>query len=96
MNWTAIFRDAVPGIAGVTVYDKGHTDILGRYCIAKTMKLANGQTRTTQTNTIQRPAALRRARSFLAARAAMAGLEYAPGSGAETFGYKPILEEVAA
>ncbi len=90
-----IWRDAVSGVAGVTVYDKGHNDILGRYCIAKTMRLPNGKIRTTQTNRCQRPAAIRLAKKFLTGRAEKVGKEYVPGDGANTMGYKPMIGEVA-
>jgi hypothetical protein len=90
MNWTTIFRDAVSGVAGVTVYDKGKTDVLGRYVVAKTMKLPSGKTRTTQCDYSQRPAALRYAVEFLQERAAKFSRQYVPGDGAATWGFKPL------
>jgi hypothetical protein len=104
-DWVTIFRDAVPGIAGVTVYDKTRQDILGRYCVAKIMKVPNadpglaaegissGPARQTQKNFTQRPAALRYARKFLQERAAKFGREYVTGGGAQTFGFKPIFDQ---
>lgn len=88
-QWTVIFRDAVPSVAGVTVYDKGHTDILGRYVIAKVMKV-NARTLTKQSYRSQRPAALRYAKKFLTERAAKAGVAYTPGDGAGTMAFKPV------
>jgi hypothetical protein len=90
MNWEIIFKDAVPSLAGVIVYDKKANDVLGRYVIAKTMKTAKGGTLTTQTYRSQRPAALRFARKFLSTRATKAGVEYVPGSGAGTAMFKPV------
>lgn len=84
MSWETIFRDAVPAFAGVTVYDKGQGDGLGRYVVAKTMKLPNGNFITRQCYYSQRPAALRYAHTFLAGRAAKAGLTYQPGDGRDT------------
>lgn len=89
-EWIVVFRDAVPGVAGVTVYDKGHVDSLGRYCIAKAMKLANGRFLTKQTNRCQRPAAVRFAKKFLTARAAKAGVVYKPGAGVGTIAFNPV------
>lgn len=91
MNWTIIFRDAIPSLAGVTVYDKGQTDSLGRYVIAKVMKLKN-HSRTTQSYRSQRPAAIRLAKKFLNARAEKAGRKYVAGDGTGTWAFKPILE----
>ena len=98
MTWTTIFRDAVNAVAGVTVYDKGQTNILGRYVVAKMMRLANGQTRWTQTNYSQKPAALAYAKKFLQERASKAGKQYQPGDGVNTLGFKPVLlaQEVAS
>ena len=90
MNWEILFRDAVPKVAGVVVYDKGAKDAIGRFCVAKTIKLPNGQMRTTQSNRKQRPAALRLARNWLASRAKIMGVEYVPGAGAGTLLFKPI------
>ncbi len=90
MSFEPIWRDAVTGVAGVTVYDKGHDDVLGRYMVAKTMKLPNGSYRKTDRDYHQRPAALAHARKFLEARAAKAGTVYKPGAGKETIGYKPV------
>lgn len=91
-----IFRDAVSGVAGVVVYDKGQNDILGRYCIAKSMTDKRGYFRTTQTNACQRPAAIRRAVKWLNKRAAMAGTTYTPGDGAKTWEFKPLNVEGGA
>lgn len=91
MNWTTIFQDAVPSVAGVRVYDKGSRDSLGRYIIAKSMELANGQFRVSQSYTVQRGAALRKAKKFLALRAKKAGLLYVIGDGARTLGYGPTI-----
>lgn len=89
-HWTTIFRDAVPRVAGVTVWDKGYTDVFGRYFVAKLMKLQNGQTRLNQNYFSQRRAALRYARKFLAERAVKAGLTYTEGDGKNTMaGYQP-------
>lgn len=96
MSFEPIFRDAVSGVAGVTVYDKGANDILGRYCVAKSMKLPNGKVRTTQKNYIQRPAALNYARKFLRSRASMVGKTYEPGDGKNTLAYCPLNTETAA
>jgi hypothetical protein len=85
-----IFRDAVSGVAGVVIYDKGHNDNLGRYVIAKNMKLPDGQFRHTQTNRCQKPAALRYAKNFLTERAEKVGREYVPGDGANTIAFKPL------
>lgn len=91
MNWTVIFRDAVSGLAGVTVYDKGRSDVLGRYVVAKVMKMANGRNRCTQSYRFQRPAALRMASRFLKERAEKFGREYVVGDGAGTLGFKPVF-----
>lgn len=88
-DWNVIFRDAVAGVAGVAVYDKGHNDILGRYVIAKHMKCGN-QNRMTQSNRSQRPAALRLAVKWLESRAVKAGTSYTPGDGARTMLYRPV------
>ena len=85
-----IFRDAVSGVAGVVIYDKGEQGILGRYCIAKSMKDKRGHFRTTQADCCQRPAAIRRAVKWLKKRAAMAGTTYTPGDGAKTIAFKPL------
>jgi hypothetical protein len=90
VNWKVVFRDAVTGLAGVTVYDKGQSDCLGRYVIAKVMRMSNGRNRTTQSYCCQRPAALRRANKFLCVRAALAGCEYVPGDGERTWMFKPV------
>ena len=89
-DWEVIFRDAVSGLAGVTVYDTKRNDALGRYVIGKVMKLASGRNRVTQSYSCQRPAALRRAVKFLNQRAAMAGRQYVPGDGVNTLAYKPV------
>lgn len=88
-DWIVIFRDAVPAVAGVTVYDKGRTDVLGRYVIAKVMKV-KGRTLTKQSYRCQRPAAERLAKKFLSQRAEKSGVTYVPGAGAGTLGYKPV------
>jgi hypothetical protein len=90
MNWEIVFKDAVAGVAGVIVYDKGSQDSLGRYIIAKTMRLASGHTLTKQSYRRQRPAAVRYAEKFLNQRAAKAGTEYKPGDGARTMLYAPV------
>ena len=90
MNWDVIFRDAVPACAGAVVYDKGRAGILGRYVVAKTMKLANGRTRCTRGYFFQRPAALRAARNLLEARATKMGLKYVPGEGSKTLAFWPV------
>lgn len=90
MNWTVIFRDAVPACAGVTVYDKGYRDVLGRFVVAKVMKLANGKSRVTQTYYFQRQPALNYAVQFLKQRAAKFNREYVPGDGAKTMAYPPV------
>jgi hypothetical protein len=90
-DWITIFRDAVCAVAGVTVYDTQGNGLLGRYIVAKSMKLANGAFRTTQTYYHQRPAALAYAKKFLQERAEKARVPYAPGDGAKTLGFKPIL-----
>jgi hypothetical protein len=89
-RWVTIFRDAVVSVAGVTVYDKVSADSLGRYIVAKIMKLPNGRTLTRQSYYRQRPAALRYARKFLEERAAKAGLTWSPGDGARTMAFHPI------
>ena len=90
-QWTAIFRDAVPAVAGVTVYDKGRADILGRYVVAKTMKIQGKEnSRTHQKYFFQKPAALRYAEKFLTERAQKFGQSYAPGDGEKTWGFKPV------
>jgi hypothetical protein len=72
------------------VYDKGTSDALGRYVVAKTMRLPNGQTRTPQSYYVQRPAALRYAKRFLAMRATKAGKSYTEGDGKKTImGHQP-------
>jgi hypothetical protein len=80
-EWKTLFRDAVPGVAGVVVYDKGTSDALGRYVVAKTMRLPSGKMRSTQCDYIQRPAALRYAKKFLFNRAAKVGKMFTPGEG---------------
>lgn len=81
MNWKCIFKDCVPSVAGVHVFDKGHADSIGRYVVAKTMKLLDGRTLTKQTDFFQRPAALRYANRFLTERAAKFNRTYTPGDG---------------
>ena len=90
MNWEIIFKDAVPSVAGVVVYDHGSNGGLGRYTVAKTMKVPSGHTRMTQSYYSQRPAALRYARKFLDERAAKAGTKYVPGDGAKTLLFSPV------
>lgn len=90
-EWNTVFRDAVPGVAGVVVYDKGRVDVLGRYVIAKSMKTAAGHFRTHQSDRCQRPAAVRFAVKWLKARAAKAGTEYVPGGGAKTLAFAPVF-----
>jgi hypothetical protein len=93
-EWKTLFRDAVPRVAGVTVYDKGECNSLGRYVVAKTMRLPSGKFRLTQSNYIQRPAALRYAKKFLSGRAFKAGKTYTVGDGKNSIqGY---LEEGGA
>lgn len=92
-DWKVIFRDAVSGVAGVTVYDKGRADILGRYVVAKVMKFDRAWKpvyRHTQSYFVQRPAAVRRAKKFLQERAAKVGREYVSGDGAKTLGFAPL------
>lgn len=92
MNWEILFKDAVAGVAGVIVYDTATGDggALGRYIVAKSMKLANGRFLTRQTYYKQRPAALRYAEKFLNDRAKKAGVQYVPGDGARTLLYSPV------
>lgn len=85
-----IWRDAVCGLAGVTIYDKGANDILGRYCVAKTMRVASGRVLTKQKNYVQRPSAIRYAKRFLSERARKVGRAYVPGDGVNTWAYKPL------
>ena len=92
MSWTVIFRDAVPGVAGVVVYDKGQRDILGRYCVAKTMKLPNGRTLHRQTNYVRKQAAVNYAEKFLERRGVAASTKYNPGDGAKTLAFSPVLK----
>jgi len=91
MSWQTIFRDAVPGVAGVAIYDKGERDTMGRYVVAKTMKLPTGKYRTAQTDYDQRPAALVYAAKWLTGRAEKAGTTYTQGDGATTAGYRPLV-----
>ena len=91
-DWTTIFRDAVPAVAGVTVYDKGYRDGLGRYVVAKSMRLANGRLLTKQSYYAQRPAALAYAKRFLTERAIKAGATYTQGDGIKTMLFHPIVE----
>lgn len=90
-DWNVIFRDAVPGVAGVVVYDKGKIDLLGRYVIAKSMKDKRGRFHATQSDNCQRPAAVRKAQKFLRKRAALAGAEYVPGGGKQTLAFAPVF-----
>lgn len=92
MSWDVIFRDAVSGVAGVVVYDKGRTDGLGRYVVAKSMK-TNGKYFQTQSYYSQRPPAITYPRSFLRERAAKAGKEYTPGDGKNTILYEPVAAD---
>lgn len=89
MNWKRIFRDAVPSVAGVVVYEKELSDSLGRYVVAKTMDIGRRTYRNTQSNFKQRPAALRAARKFLNKRAEKAGKNYTPGDGVKTIAFQP-------
>jgi hypothetical protein len=88
VNWKRIFRDAVSGVAGVVVYDKGAADALGRYVVAKSMKLA-GSYRDSSKYFFRREAAIRCAKKFLEHRAKKAGTKYTPGDGANTIAFKP-------
>lgn len=88
-NWVVIFRDAVAGMAGVVVYDKGSSDVIGRYVIAKSAK-SGSRIFTSQAYRVQRPAAIRFAKKWLANRAKMDGVEYVPGDGEKTMAYKPV------
>lgn len=90
VNWVVIFRDAVPAVAGVTVYDKGAADGLGRYMVCKTMTLRCGRRISRSSYYRQRPAAIRYARKFLVLRAALVGGTYSPGDGEKTWMYKPV------
>lgn len=92
-GWKVIFRDAVSGVAGVTVYDKGHGDILGRYVVAKTMKVSSGPNRIKQTDYRQAPAAVNYAKKFLRDRAKKFGVEYVPGDGVNTLAFHPVFGE---
>lgn len=87
-----IFRDAVAGVAGVVIYDKGHVNLLGRYVVAKSMRLPNGKFRMHQTYYCQRPAAFNYAKKWLAERAEKAGKTYVDGDGKNTWGFKPISQ----
>jgi hypothetical protein len=68
LNWICIYDRLVPGIAHVGVYEKEYPDSLGRYTVAKTMRLANGKFRTIQTYYVQKAAAIRYADKWLKAR----------------------------
>lgn len=93
-EWKKIFRDAVPAVAGVVVYDKGRSDCLGRYVVAKVMKIVGKEiSRTHQKYFYQKPAALRCAKKFLTVRAKKFGREYVPGEGAQTDAFKPLPAE---
>lgn len=92
MNWKVIFRDAVPSVAGVTIYEKEDYDLLGKFTVAKTMKCKDGTIRHTQNYCWQRPAAMRRAVEFLKVRASMFGTCYVPGEGSKTLAFAPVVE----
>jgi len=81
-----LFQDAVPCVAGVTVYEFTP----GRFTVSKQMITTIGN-RHTMTSYFRKISAIAYAKKFLLKRATKAGTTYVPGSGVNTLGFKPIL-----
>lgn len=90
MSWIRIWSDAVPGVAGITIYDKDNQNFRGRYVVCKSMRLPDGRFRTAQKGYHQKPAAINFAKKWLTQRAKLRELVYNPGVGEKTLAFKPV------